>query len=401
MRETKLVFRLLFISLIIGLSNHANADVLKIQPYAQWTFDTPMEEIIYRSSSDGFPIKLIRTKDLISLYDSTGNIIRETPRAGGDEFIMNASQTGFMLVEVHPSIRSQKQEQLYSFQVFSASGIAEYTFVHAVDLVDGNLSYQLTDQRSLLLTERGQPWVLEIHGEDTLLYINSCKSGYAREGTPKVQVSKLKSRNELITAISCADRELDDSSSIELRLWNRNNVIGAPTIIPGDLQGIHSLPTTDYYFLEIGRGVESTLTLYNRSDTLVTYPWKTWKISLLGQRAAFVISEKDFNVINLGDGSVITNYHPIDLSTISDAIYLPEWGLFLYLRYEPYFREDGRQAFRKFELEGVNKSGRIVHRSSFGTWSYSLPDISQIDGERIAIHMYNAVLMYQIGVERE
>ncbi len=391
---------MIYLGLLVGFHNVVSAAVFQIQPYAQWTFDTPMEQIIYRQSGQGFPIKMMNTGTLIALYDSTGNLLREIPRDHGDQFILNSNHTGFMLVQEHPSILSERQERLYSFQVFNSKGVREYTTVHAVDLIEGKLSYHFTDYGNILLTERGESWIIEIDDQDTLLNINNCQSDISGEGTPNALVGKLKLPNELVSAVSCLELGAGDSSFIELRLWNDARIIEGPLRIKGELQAIHSLPASDYYFLEVGHGADTELTLFNRSDSLTTFPWKSWKISPLGQQAVFVISDKDLNVINLGDGSVAASYHPIDLSTISDAIFLQEWGLFLYLRYEPFYRKDGRQAFRNFELEGVNKAGRIVHRSSFGTWSYSLPKIAQIGQDIFAIHIHNAVLMYSIAMEQ-
>ncbi|MEA3287411.1 MAG: hypothetical protein U9Q77_08560 [Candidatus Marinimicrobia bacterium] len=389
-----------FIFLIMALSAGLQASTLQIKPYAQWTFDSQLEAVYFRPDGTGFPIELVLTNTEIVYYDSTGNQVRKIARTPGDRFVMDPLQHGFMLIQENPSIRIDRQERLYSFQMFNEKGEADYTIVHAVDLMEGQLSYQITGHRNILLTEKGQPWVLELNAEDTLLHINSCRSGVAKEGTSYTLATKLYSRHAMVTAVSCLESGQRDSSTIELRLWEDEHVILDPVLFRGTLAGMQPLPATDYYFLEIDRGGETELTLFNRLDSLKTYPWKSWKIGLLGQKAAFVITEKDLKIVNLGDGTVAASYHPIDLSSISDAVYLQEWGLFLYLRYESFFREDGRQAFRNFELEGVNKSGRIVHRSSFGTWTYSLPKLTQLGSDLFAVHIYNAVLLYRIDLER-
>ncbi|MCF6239695.1 MAG: hypothetical protein L3J79_12990 [Candidatus Marinimicrobia bacterium] len=387
--------------LVFAWATSASADILQIKPYAQWTFEMPVEQVFYRQSGTGFPIKLIVTSDQIILYDSTGNQVREISRAQNDLFVMNENHFGFMLVQEHPSNQIDLQQRLYSFQVYSHTGEADYTTVQAVDLIDGELSYQLTDQSSILLTEKGQAWVWEVQGEDTLFNITSCSSGTAKPGTAIALARVLNYRREMVTAVACLESGGGDSSSIELRLWHRDQVLLDPLLISGGLAGLRSLANSDYFFLEIDRGAETSLTLFNRLDSLATYPWKSWKIELLDQQAVFVITEQDLNVVNLGDGSIAASYHPIDLSTISDATYLQEWGLFLYIRYEPFFRKDGRQAFRNFELEGVSRSGRIVHRSSFGTWTYSLPKLTQIGSDLFAVHIYNAVLIYRIQLQRD
>ncbi len=389
------------ILLILGCLTFIYADILHIKPYAQWTFDTPMESVIYRSNTQGFPIKYILTAHKISYYDSLGNRLREINRTPGDVFRINDHQSAFMLVQVQPSNDIENPQRLYSFQVYDYRGDPIYTVVHGSDLGAGELNYKLTDYMSLMLTEQGEPWVLEISDEDTLLYIESCLSQTHENCKTNVIAAQMATRNELVTAASCMEPHKEDSLFLELRLWNQDVVQGNPIKVPGRLESVESLSGTDYYFLEVFNGYSSSLTLYNRENALGLYPWKSWVIEPLGRDAAFVISESDLNVINLGDGSIVTSYHPIDMSTISDALYLQYWGLFLYIRYDPFFTEAGQQAYRNFELEGVNKTGRIAHRSSFGSWSLSLPKISQIGKDLFAIHIHNAVLLYRIELERE
>jgi len=283
-----------------------------------------------------------------------------------------------------------------------SKGNPEYTFVRGVQLSEGNLEATLTNQGSLILTEDEQPWVLEMTGDDTLLFIASAVPQLEKNCEPKLVVAQLANLNEFITASSCPANGLADSAAmIDLHLWNNNKLLSDPVKVPGKLVGLEGLTGTNYYFLEIYDGYESTLTLFNRDKVIGHFPWKTWNIDLLNNTTAFVISEKDLNVVNLGDGKLVSSYHPIDLSTISDATYLPEWGLFLYIRYEPFFTEDGVQAFRKFELEAVSKTGQIAHRSSFGSWTTSLPKLSQIGKDLFAIHMFNAVLLYRVELEEK
>ena len=386
--------------LLLALLNIVNADVLRIKPYTQWTFDTPIEEVIFRSSGTGFPIYLIRTGEYVALYDTVGNQFRKLPISPRDVFEINENRSGFVLMQQQASIQADRQELLYSFQVFNSKGEPDFTTIHPVDVEGGKLSYQFTNQRTLLITEPGKPWLLEINAEDTLLFIESCIETPSQDCQPTVFAGKLNLPSEVITAASCADPEARDSISTEIRLWNNNTVLGTPMHYAGQLQNIQPLLGTDYYFLELDYGEGSSLTLFNRISPIGNFPWKTWQITPLGREAAFVITEKDFNIINLGDGSLAASFHPIDLSTISDAAFLPEWGTFLYIRYEPFFTKSGQQAYRKFELEGVNKTGRIVHKSSFGSWTTSLPKISVIGKDLFAIRIHNAVLLYRIELER-
>ena len=376
------------------------ADVLHIEPYAQWTFDAPMEQVIFREGGQGFSIKYTITKDIVAHYDSLGNRLREVKRSPEDIFQINQNESGFMLVQEHSSNQADNPQRLYSFQLYNANGTAAYTYVHSVQLGGGILDYKLTNYMSLMLIEQGQDWILEIDNEDTLLYIESCLPDQRTHKKINVIAEKLRSRNETVSAASCKAEANEDSLMLELRLWNHNMPLGDPVMVPGKLEGVKALTGTNYFFLEIFDGFESTLTLFNRDVMLGKYPWKTWNISPLGSEGAFVISESDLNVINLGDGSVSSSYHPIDLSTISDATFLYDWGLFLYIRYEPFFTESGQQAYRKFELEGVNKTGRIAHRSSFGSWTTSLPKLSRISKDLFAIHIHNAVLLYRVELER-
>lgn len=388
--------------LLFGLIQLSQADKLHIDPYAQWTFDTPLERVIYRSNTNGFPIKFILTTEQVVYYDSLGNQLSKIDRTPRDVFKISEDHSHFMLIQKHESIDASNPQILHSFQVYDRKGDPEYTMVHGVEYEGGELNSSLTNLGSILLTREDESWILEMQGEDTLLYISTVYIKDQRGFSNKLLLDQLVNRNEFITASSSFEiDQFDTTNTINLHLWNHDKLLEAPVAIPGNLVGLEGMPGTDYYFLEIHDGFESTLTLFNRSNLIEQYPWKTWNITSLGKKAAFVVSESDFHVVNLGDGSTISSYHPIDMPTISDAEYLHNWGLFLYIRYEPFFTEAGQQAFRKFELEGVSKSGQIAHRSSFGSWTTSLPKIAQIGKDLFAIHMHNAVLLYRVKLEKE
>jgi len=375
------------------------AESLGIKPYANWTFDTAVEQIVFLENGPGYPIYMIRTEGHISLYDSTGEEIRKIHRIPGDKFILNNTRSGFMLVLDQEIADSERDEHLYSFQVFDSQGAPDYISVFKSDYIGGELVYQLTDQRSIVLTERGKPWLLELRGEDTLLYIGSVLPEKETDCQPLVLTAKLKLENEIITAAACLPLDSLAPATAALRIWDRGVPQAEEIKIDGELQGVQGIPESDYFFLELDHGAESSLTLFNRTQAITTYPWKTWEIRSLGQEEAFIISETDLNVINLGDGALSASYHPIELRGISDAAYLKEWGIFLYLRYTLYFTREGKQAFRNFILEGVDRSGQLVHRSSFGTWSTILPKVSPVGRDKFAIHIHNAVLLYRITEE--
>ncbi|NQV42239.1 MAG: hypothetical protein HQ506_07800, partial [Candidatus Marinimicrobia bacterium] len=368
----------------------AQADVLHILPYTQWTFSTPLEQVIYRSNTSGFPIMYTVAENKISYFDSLGNNVMDMDRTPEDIFKINKDHSYFMLIQQNESNDISKAQRLYSFQVYDFQGNPEYTLVHGIPVGEGRLNSQLTNQGSILLTQEDKPWILELSNEDTLLYLENVVPGDQEDGKIKLLVDQLANRNEFVSASTYTKRgESDSPSKIDLHLWHHDKLISDPVNIPGRLVGLESIPGTDYYFLEIHDGYESRLTLFDRDRVVGNFPWMTWDIRSLGAKAAFVISESDLNVVNLGDASIISSYHPIDMSTISDAEYLHNWGLFLYIRYEPYFTEDGVQAYRKFELEGVSKTGQIAHRSSFGSWTTTLPKLSQIGKDLFAIHMHN------------
>ena len=378
------------------------ADVLHIVPYAQWTFNTPLERVIYRSNTTGFPIMYTLTESRISYYDSLGNNVIDIDRTPDDIFQISHDRSYFMLIQQNESMDISNPQQLYSFQVYDFQGTPKYTLVHGIPLGEGELNSHLTNYGSVLLTQEDRPWILELSNEDTLLFLENVVPRDKADGEIKLLVDQLVNRNEFISASSCmSPRKADSTSRIDLHLWNHDKLLSDPVTIPGRLVSLESIPGTDNYFLEIDDGYASILTLFDRDRIVKHYPWKTWEIRSLDQKAAFVISENDLNVINLGDGSIISSYHPIDMSTISDAEYLHQWGLFLYIRYEPYFTENGVQAFRKFELEGVSKTGQIAHRSSFGSWTTTLPKLSQIGKDLFAIHMHNAVLLYRVELEKK
>ena len=387
---------------LFGLLHLAQADILHIVPYTQWTFNTPLEQVIYRSNTSGFPIMYTLTENKISYYDSLGNNVIDIERTPHDIFKISQDLSHFMLIQQNESMDLLDPQLLYSFQVYDFLGNPKFTVVHGVPLGGGELSWRLTNHGSIILTQDDQPWILELSNEDTLLFLENVLPLDQDDCEIKLVVDQLVNRNEFISASSCiSSGEVDTTSTINLHLWNHDKLLGDPVIVPGRLVGLESIPGTDNYFLEIHDGYESVLTLFQRDRIVGHYPWKTWEISPLGSKAAFVISEKDLNVVNLGDGSIISSYHPIDMSTISDAEYLHQWGLFLYIRYEPFFTENGVQAYRKFELEGVSKTGQIAHRSSFGSWTTTLPKLSQIGKDLFAIHMHNAVLLYRVELEEE
>jgi hypothetical protein len=387
---------------VFGLIQIGQADVLHIVPYTQWTFDTPLERVIYRTQTNGFPIMYTLTESSISYYDSLGNNSIDIQRTPGDIFQINNDLSYFMLIQQNESLDISNPQNLYSFQVYDFQGNPEYTLVHGIPLGESKLNSYLTNQGSILLTQEDQSWILELSNEDTLLYLANVLPEDQRGCETKLLVDKLVNRNAFISASSCIGTgESDTTKQITLHLWNHNKLLNEPVKAPGKLVSLESIPGTNFYFLEIHDGYESKLSLLDRDRFVSNYPWKTWEIRPLEGKAAFVISENDLNVINLGDGSIISSYHPIDMSTISDAEYLNEWGLFLYIRFEPFFTENGVQAFRKFELEGVSKTGQIAHRSSFGSWTTTLPKLSQIGKDLFAIHMYNAVLLYRIELEKK
>ena len=370
---------------------------MRIQPYTQWTFDTAVEQVVFLDSGPGYPIYMIRTENFVRIYDSRGEEIRKIARLEWDRFYLNNSRTGFMLVHEQELLDTPHEEKLSSFQVFTSDGERDYTAVHQSDFSTGDLQYQLTDDRSILITEQGKPWLLKQNAEDTLLFLESVESGIPSDCDPLVLAVNLSRENELVTATCCIPPDSLIETSVRLKLWADDRIVDQLTPIQGELTGLRNIPDSDYYFLELAHGDESSLTLFNGSDPMVTYPWKSWEIRALDQTQAFVISETDFNVVNLGDGSVSVSYHPIELRGISDAAYMQDWGIFLYLRYVLFFTREGKQAFRNFILEGVDHSGQLVHRSSFGTWSTVLPKVSPVGKDKFAIHIHNSVLLYEIN----
>jgi hypothetical protein len=140
--------------------------------------------------------------------------------------------------------------------------------------------------------------------------------------------------------------------------------------------------------------------LFHRIDAIQTFAWGSWDIEKLASESVFIVSEADLNIVNLGDGHLISSVHPVDMSSISDACYLEEYGLFLYMRHSTFYTEEGILAYRDFELEGIERSGRIVHKSTFGSWSYQLPKIEAIGKDLFAIHLFNAVLLYRMELNR-
>jgi hypothetical protein len=383
--------------LLLSISHAASID---IRPNAQWTFDTPMEEVLFRPDGRGFPIFLIRTAEEIKIYDSTGANIKRLQRTPGDAFQINADHSAFMLVQSHESILATDQELIYSFQVYDGMGNRKYTSVLGIDLLESTLHYQLTEFGTLLLNIPDRPWLLELMGDDTLNYIDACGDMDDRSSEPFIAVSKLANKNEVVSARTCKAPVQADSLITELTLWNHDHPILEPVLISGSVSHLTSVPSSEFYFLELDHGDRRSLNLFHRSSPIQTFPWGSWQIEKLKSHAVFIVSENDLNVVNLSDGTLIASVHPVDLSSVSDACYLEEYGVFMYLRYESFYSETGRQAFRNFELEGIEKSGRIVHKSSFGSWSYMLPKITPLGKDLFAIHIYNAVLLYRMELNR-
>lgn len=373
---------------------------LQIKPYTQWTFDTPIEQVIFLENAPGYPIYMIRTEMFIRIYDEQGEEVRKIQRLVDDRFELNSARTGFMLVHEQELYDSPQTDKLSSFQVFTSQGAPYYTNVHQSNFATGELEYQLTDDLSILITERGKPWLLKMNAEDTLLFLESVSEQVVEGCDPFVLATNLKNAGEVVTASSCIIPDtVSDYTTTDISIWQDGELVETVGRVGGELRSIRNIPDSDYYFLEVDNKTQSSLTLFNRSKLLVTYPWKSWEIRAIDQTQAFVISETDLNVVNLGDGAVSVSYHPIELTGISDAAYMQEWGLFLYLRYQLFFDRDGKQAFRNFILEGVDHSGELVHRSSFGTWSTVLPKISPVGKNKFAIHIHNAVLLYEIELK--
>jgi len=343
---------------------------------------------------------MICSSTSIKLYDASGANYTTIDRYPGDIFQINPAHNAFMLVQKHESILATDQKDIYSFQVYTKTGQPDYTSVVELDVFSDDLNYQLTNTQSLLLNVSSEAWLMELKGEDTLVYIDLDQQSLDPGSQQFFAVGKLKRNNEYLSAKVLRSENLDDSLSTELRLWNNDESAIEPIRLPGGVAGIRSLPSSDYYFLELDYGDRSSLSLFHHTTPLQIYPWKSWKIDALGTSMAFIVSEQDLNVVNLGDGTLVSSVHPIDLSSVSDACYLSEYGLFLYLRYDHFYTEAGQPAFRNFELEGIEKSGRIVHKSSFGTWSTSLPKITPLGKDLFAIHIYNAVLLYRMELKR-
>jgi hypothetical protein len=165
----------------------------------------------------------------------------------------------------------------------------------------------------------------------------------------------------------------------------------------GEIRTMETMPASPYTFVDILNEGKGSVLLLNELEVLESYDWSSWDIQPLDSRTAFVITDSELLVLNLGDGSVAARSRTYDLFEISDASYLSDAAIFLVLRSESFFREDGSPAFRNFELNGIDKSGRIVHRSSFGAWSPSLPEIHTLGGNRFAIHLHNAILVYDVS----
>lgn len=373
-----------------------------MQPYAQWTFDTPIERVIYRADGSGFPIQTIVTTEYVRLYDSTGTYLNEIARdETHDRVVFNSSGSRFMFVREEASERIEAQQRLYSFRVFKPDGNPGYTLIQPVDLLGSDLDYHFTEEGTLILAEKNRPWIVEVGGEDTLAHYRGCEAGLDGVDRSEIRMAKLMGEGSVAVANACWQSETLDTVFTTLRLWERGESVGDAAELPGIVSNIFPVEHSDYFFLELDNGLDRDLLLFHQDQALHAYPWSSWKISRLDKSSVFVISDQDFNVVSLGDGSVAASYHPIDMSTISDAIYLSEWDMFLYVRFESYFTKEGEQAFRRFELEGVSRAGRIVHRSSFGTWSYSLPKLDQVGKDLFAIHIHNAVLMYRIELIRD
>ena len=192
---------------------------LNIQPYTQWTFDTAIEQVVFLESGPGYPIYMIRTEKFIRIYDQRGEELRKIERQAWDRFYLNNARTGFMLVHEQEVLDSRRDETLSAFQVFTSKGERDYTAVHRSDFETGVLEYQLTDDRSIIITEHGKPWLLKQNAEDTLLYLSSVPSSFDPECKHLVLAVNLSNQGEMVTASSCIPADTLDEPVAQLKLW--------------------------------------------------------------------------------------------------------------------------------------------------------------------------------------
>jgi len=389
-------FRLTILCVLSALGIAQDNANIRIIPAAQWTFDEAPERIMFRTREAGFPLRMLAYADSLVWFDRQGNREKAVLREAGDTLICSPQKNFMALMLETEQFTARAPAGVLSVRLFSRSGEALYTHSETFSLTGSDPRISLADNGNLLLGDAKHGHVREYAAEQ-LVWQDSLEN-YFPEGIDVLNSSVYRQGGAGARLVSADLRQLDRSDS--LFVWLR---LGSDTTdlvqggLPGKLKRLEIIPGSFYSLLEVTRDSSSILVLMDRLNQIASYPWSTWTMKHLNSKEVLLITHESFMVINLADGNIAAMVQPHDLYEVSDATYIPGPDIFLTLRGEPFFTREGQLAYRNFELDAQDKSGRLVYRGSFGAWSPELPTLETLDARRFAIHLHNAVLMYKIS----
>ena len=376
--------------LVVSLS----AQTRRVVPAAQWTFDHAPETISFRKQQAVFPIQWLAYKDGIDWYNPDGSLLQHQDRTAGDSIMVSPLGKFMGLMLVASGDEENSPRQVVSLRIFGEGGEPRFTHTQALGALEPLPAYQISDAGRLLAADRAAGICQEIDVQGVLWSESLAKYFPPTVKLLDTQVKRLGGLGKRLIAASLHQRGREDS----LFTWLRAIDVGDSSRdggLAGEMVHWTTIPASSYSFLELANGEQRMVYLLDELLAVEAYPWGTWTCKPVNPGTAFMITDSELLVINLGDGMVTARIRPYDLYQVSDALFIPGPDIFLVLRYEPFFR-DGQLAYRNFELNGMEKNGRIIYRGSFGAWSPTLPHLYALSGQRFAIHLHNAVLLYEI-----
>ncbi len=367
----------------------------KLEPAIQWTFSKAPQAIHFRHGEGKFPIQTLTYPDHVEWYAASGDLLRSVERTRGDSLFISplGGYVGLQSMELSQEVL--KPGRIYSYQIFDSTGNGILTHTVSIALGEHEPEVTLTEVGHLLIAQPSRGNLQEIAAEGTLFAEDLHAQLPEEIRILDLQGFRVGGTGHRLTAATFYQPGRSDSLFTWLR-YTGGDTSSQTGGLPGRLRDLTTIPASPYSFLSIDTDSGPRAFLLNELEVIQGYDSGSWKVHPLGPGSAFVITDRDLLVVNLGDGSIAARHRPYDLFEVSDALFLMGPEIFLILRYEPFYRETGELAYRNFELQGMEKNGRIVHRSSFGTWSPVLPTLEDLGRNQFAIHLFNAILVYNV-----
>lgn len=345
---------------------------------------------------DGFPIRMLAFKDSLVWYNQAGHVEALVQRTTGDSLISSPADRFFGLVLETEQYTARSAQGVFAVSVMNQTGESVFTHSESFSLVEDDPVYGLVDDGHLLVSDARHGLIREVY-EDEVKFKERVEDYFKDEiRVLRSSMTKQGGDGPLLVTADLLQYGRADSLFTWLRLGDPGP--GATQGgLPGTLRRLEVLPGSNFSLLAVQNGQEHSLHILDGLSTLVSFPWNTWDYKYLGEDKVFLVSDDKFMVVNLGDGRIAAEASSYALYEVADAAYLPGVELFISLRCEPFFTEEGQLAYRNFELHSQDKAGRLLYRGSFGAWAPVLPSITPLTDDRFAVHLYNAVLIYKIS----